>query len=58
VIEAFARLAARGSLGHPAYQRHGGRLVQGLWGMGFAGRPAEPEDCARVLDAAWERRAR
>jgi hypothetical protein len=54
IAEEFARLAARGVLRHPAYQRHDGRPVLGLWGIGFAGREATAADWRAVLDAARE----
>lgn len=52
VVADFARLAARGMLAHPAYQRHASRPVLGLWGAGFAGREATPADWRQVLDGA------
>jgi hypothetical protein len=55
VLAEFTRFAARGMLSHPAYQRHDGRPVVGLWGMGFNGRDATAADWRHVLDAARER---
>jgi hypothetical protein len=45
----WERLEAQGFVGSPAWLRHRGHPLLGLWGLGFAHRPMTPEDAQNLL---------
>jgi len=47
----WQRLQNGGLTGSPAYARHRGRPVLGVWGLGFGGRELRPEAAARLMAA-------
>ena len=49
LLRDWERLQAGGLTGSPAYLRHRGHPLLGLWGIGFAGRPMTPADAANLL---------
>ena len=49
VVDDWRRLIGEGVTHDRFYQRHKGRPVLALWGIGFAGRPSTPEVTAAFL---------
>jgi hypothetical protein len=57
VAEDWASLERDGLTGSPAYQRHLGRPVLALWGLGFNGRPISPAAAKRLTQTLRDQSA-
>ena len=51
LLEDWRRLCAAGLVSGPSYQHHTGRPVLGIYGFGYADRPATPASALALIDA-------